>query len=216
MKEKRSWEFGAIPITLVLLGILALVLWAFTEGLWVWVAVGVAALVGLIAIALVYMRRPHHPARPLSPSLPEGAAAHVDDGLHRVLVIADDACQAADLAPAVAAHGEEGRRAVFVVAPVVGSRTARWTGDEHSYQEASKHLDTTLAALRELGVVAEGHVGSHDPLQAAEDGLREFPADEIVFAVHPSDARNWLERGVVDAARARYPITVTELTVVRS
>jgi hypothetical protein len=69
---------------------------------------------------------------------------------------------------------------------------------------------------RELQVDADGHMGLHDPLQTAEDGLREFPADEIAFALSPSVDPNWLERGVVDEARARYPLTVSELTVERS
>ena len=44
-----------------------------------------------------------------------------------------------------------------------------------------------LGALRELRVRASGRVGSHDPLQAADDGLREFRADEIVFAVRAKE-----------------------------
>ena len=65
---------------------------------------------------------------------------------------------------------------MFVIAPAIGSRreSARWTADEHAYQDAAAHLDATLRALGELEVDATGRVGSHDPLQAADDGLREF------------------------------------------
>ena len=80
----------------------------------------------------------------------------------------------------------------------------------------ARHLEATLQALAALHIEASGHVGSHDPLQAADEGLREFDPDEIVFAVHPEDDANWLERGVVEAARARYPLPVTALTVTRS
>jgi hypothetical protein len=34
MESKRSWEFSAIPIVLVLLGALAIVMAAFDAGLW--------------------------------------------------------------------------------------------------------------------------------------------------------------------------------------
>jgi hypothetical protein len=215
MKSTRSWEFSAIPVALALLGLLAVILFAAAKGLWVWLAVGVTLLAGMVAFALVAMARPHHPRASATPSRPEGAAPPLHDGLHRVLVIADDACAPGDLGAALADHRDSGRTAVFVVAPALGSRTAQWTDDEHSYREATRHLEATLQALADLRVDAEGQIGSHDPLQAADDGLREFPADQIVFAVHPAGAANWLEDGVVEEARRRYSVPVKELTVAR-
>ena len=210
--SRRSWEFGAIPIVLVAFGILALIMWAADAGMWAWLLVGFVALAALVILAVVYMRRPHHPAAAaaLAP-----VPAHVDDGVHRVLVIADDDCPPADLGAALGS-GAGGKTAVFVVAPALGSRAARWTGDDHAYQNAQGHLDATLAALSSLGVDARGHIGPHDPLQAADDGLREFPADEIVFAVHPETDANWLEQGVVDGARQRYSVPVRELVLTSS
>ena len=208
--SRRSWEFAAIPITLVLLGLLAIILWAADAGPWAWLVVGAVGLIAVVAVALVGMRRPHHPSTPWRA---DGSAPRVDDGVHRVLVIADDACAAADLGAALVEGGGGRRTSVFVIAPALGSRTARWTGDEHAYQDAQTHLDATLAALADLNCEADGRVGPHDPLQAADDGLRSFPADEIVFAVHAAGAANWLEDGVVDAARSRYPISVRELVV---
>jgi len=192
----RLWRRRASPVLLLEVASLALV-----------------AFVVLIALAIGWMARPSHPQRPDEPSLPAGAAPHRDDGIYRVLVIADDDCTPADLGAAIAEHGESARMQALVIAPAMGSRTARWTGDERAYRDAAQHLEATLGALGELGVVADGHVGSHDPLQAADDGLREFPADEIVFAVHPADQENWLEKGVVDDARERYPIPVRSLAV---
>lgn len=207
---ERSWEFIAIPMVLGLLGLLAVIMLAVSSGLWAWLAVGVIFLTALVAVMLVTMRRPQHPP---TWSAGEGAAAHVDDGVHRVLLIADDTCAPEKLGAAIAAHGDGDRTAVHVIAPALGSRTARWTGDEHAYANAKQHLGETLKALADLHVDADGHVGPHDPLQAADDGLREFAADEVVFAVHPAGDANWLESGVVDAARTRYPIPVSELAV---
>jgi hypothetical protein len=56
-------------------------------------------------------------------------------------------------------------------------------------------------------------VGAHDPLQAADDGLREFPADAIVFATHPDGRANWLEEGVVETARRRSSVPVSHVVV---
>jgi len=212
-KETRSYEFAAIPMTIVILGILAVVLIAAWSGFSAFVALGLIVFVVFVALTIGWMARPAHPRRPDSPSLPEGAARQVNDGVYRVLVIADDDCTPADIGAAIADHGESARMRAFVIAPAIGSRTARWTGDERAYQDAAHHLEATLAALKELNVDADGRVGSHDPLQAADDGLREFPADEIVFAVHTADRENWLEKGVVDDARVRYPIAVRVLTV---
>ena len=209
---RRSWEFAAIPITIGLLGFLGIVMWAFTAGPAVWVAVGVVALAALAVAALVLMARPRR-STPDAPSLPAGAAGHADDGVHRVLVVADDACTPTDLGALMADAHRSVPIEALVLAPVLGSRTARWTGDERAYAEAGRNLDATVAALGELGVPARGHVGSHDPLQALDDGLREFPADEIVFAVHPEAEANWLEAGVADAARSRYPIPVRTVRV---
>lgn len=212
-KERRSWEFAAIPITVVLLGFLGLLMWGFTQGTAAWVAIGVVALVAGVGVSLVVAARPNR-SIPDEPTLPAGAAPHSDDGVRRLLLIADDDCAPRDLGAAFGAR--TGMTEAFVVAPTLGSRTARWTSDEHAYQAAEQHLEATLASLRDLGVPAAGHVGSHDPLQAADDGLREFPADEIVFAVHRADERNWLEAGVVEAAKGRYPIPVRDLVLERT
>ena len=212
-ETRRSWEFAAIPLTIVLLGILAVIMWAFSAGLWAWIVLGIVLAGALIALTVAYMARPHHPAPPPSPSRPDGAPEPPGDGIHRVLVIADDACAASDLGAAIARQAAASATRAFVIAPALGSRSARWTSDDHAYTEAGAHLEATLAALAELQVRADGHVGSHDPLQAADDGLREFPADEIVFAVHPAGETNWLEKGVADAARSRYPIPVRTVRV---
>jgi hypothetical protein len=56
-------------------------------------------------------------------------------------------------------------------------------------------------------------VGPEDPLQAADDGLRRFPADEILFVTHPERQANWLEQGVVELADSRYDKPVEHITV---
>jgi len=210
-REKRSWEFAAVPLLLLMLGVLALVFWAATAGLWIWVALGVVAAVAMVAGALVLTGRRRHERQPAVPTLPRGAAPHVDDGVHRVLVILDGECEPGALGQALAARSNGRPTEVLVVAPALGSRTARWTGDESAYRNASDHLEAALVALAAVHVRAHGHVGSHDPLAAAEDGLREFPADEILFVVRSPGTTNWLEQGVVDRARGRYPLPVAEL-----
>ena len=52
---------------------------------------------------------------------------------------------------------------------------------------------------------ASGRVGARDPLQRADDGLREFPAGEILFVVRPSGETSWLEDGVVERGADALP-----------
>lgn len=212
MWKDNAREFGAVPIVLAVLGALGLIMLAYTQGLWAWLALGAVLLAGMVGTALYRASRARHPAESSSPRLDAGVRR---DDRHRVLVVADEDCAPGQLGTALAQRGEARPTEVFVVAPALGSRTARWTGDDRAYADAASHLDTTLAALRDLRVPAAGRIGSHDPLQAADDALREFGADEIVFAVHPDAESNWLERDVLESAQARYPIPVNALTVSR-
>jgi hypothetical protein len=98
-----------------------------------------------------------------------------------------------------------------VIAPSLSSRLDRLTGDEQAYQAAQDHLSATLDSLDRLGVEAEGHIGPHDPIQAADDGLREFPADLIVFATPPVDSANRLEKDLAEVASSRYDIPVAKI-----
>jgi hypothetical protein len=213
MWKDNAREFGAVPIVAAVLGALALIMLAYTQGLWAWLALGALVLCGIVGTALYRATVPRHPSQPSPPRLERRGDGR--DGVHRVLVVADEGCAPGQLGTALAQHPRPGATEVFVVAPALGSRTARWTGDDRPYAEAARHLDATLEALRELRVRASGRVASHDPVQAADDGLREFGADEIVFVVHPDVGANWLERDVLDSARGRYPIPVNALTVSR-
>lgn len=67
--------------------------------------------------------------------------------------------------------------------------------------------------LAESGVVARGVVGDADPLQAIEDALRGFPANEIVISTHPPGRSHWLERGLVEQARLRFAVPLSHVVV---
>jgi hypothetical protein len=89
-----------------------------------------------------------------------------------------------------------------------------WTSDEDPARaDAQERLDASLARLAAAGVSARGEIGDGDPLQALEDALREFPADEIVVSTHPPGRSHWLEQGVVEQARHRYDVPVTHVVV---
>ena len=102
----------------------------------------------------------------------------------------------------------------YVVAPSLRSRLAHWTGDDSERDQAEAHLAKTLDGLETAGVQARGKVGSDDPIQAADDALRVFDADEVVF-VTGSGRDNWLERDVLELARERYDVPITHIRAER-
>lgn len=204
-------ELMAIPIVVVLFGIGAVLFAAGSAGVWAWIFVGVASLVLAGVLLALYAKRHPHPAA--ETPAPTAAAAAAPDGTFRVLVIADESCVDPAFPAQLAAHA--GGRAVeaLVVAPAIGSRLARWTADEGQFHDARKHLDDTVAALAQAGITARGETGADDPLQAADDGLRAFPAHEIVFVTKSGTHTDWAERGVVETARQRYPVPVTHIAL---
>ena len=104
-----------------------------------------------------------------------------------------------------------GRR---VVSPALNSPLKTWVSDEDGARAtAQARLEATLQRLAAAGIEARGDVGDADPLQAIEDALRTFAADEIVISTHPEGRSNWLERGVVAAARERYEGAVRHVVV---
>ena len=70
---------------------------------------------------------------------------------------------------------------VLVVAPALNSRMRHWCSDDRdALQRAGERLGSWLLALDHVGIRARGRVGDADVLQAIEDELVAFPADEVV------------------------------------
>jgi hypothetical protein len=213
VNESNRREFAAIPIVAVLFGIGAIVLAASSAGMWAWLLAGAGLLVVGVLALTVFGRRHRHPAPQAAPTT--AAAPKPRGAPYRVLVIADDSCTAPSFTSELLGHAAGRAVEALVIAPSLRSWLAHWTDDDGRRAEATRHLDETVRALGAAGIPASGATGSDDPIEAADDGLRTFAADEIVFATHPHDTANWLERGVVDLARKRYGVPVTHIVVGR-
>jgi hypothetical protein len=198
------YEFGAIPLVGALLGVLFLVFAASVLGLGWFVALGFALLIAVAAAVYVIGGRR---GQSLAPD--EQVGVDTADGIYRVLVVTQTSVTAA-LAEQLAARSSGRPAEAFVVAPRTGSRLAEWTNDEGTYASAQDHLDLSLSALARAGIAAHGQVGPLDPIQALDDGLREFSADEVVFAADGGEA---FERSVLDKARAHYAGPVSSVVV---
>ena len=200
-------EFIAIPVVVVVLGILFALMLASDVGVWAWI-VSMAALVVLGALAIgIIVRRHRHPAAFDAPATATSAST---SDAYRILVIADESLTQRALEDEIAPHAGERAVEALVLAPALRSRLAHWTGDDSQQDEAERHLADTLKALAAAGVPARGELGSDDPIQAADDGLLMFAADEVVFVTGSGDA-NWLEQGILEVARARYDTRISHI-----
>jgi hypothetical protein len=185
----------------------AIVAAATLGGVWAGVAVFVLATAAVGAWILFTGHR-EHPAQ-VAPPGRHGADER------RILVIANETVGGMALQDAIRkkAEGYSTSR-VHVIAPALNSPVRHWASDEDPARRAAQQrLLTSLARLQEGGIEASGEVGDSEPLQAMEDGLRLFDADEIVISTHPEGRSHWLEKGVVAAARTRFAVPITHVVV---
>jgi len=135
-------------------------------------------------------------------------------GERRILVIANETVGGHTLRSTILEKSLDVREEVLVVTPALNSPIRHWVSDEDGARAAAQErLDRSLAQLAEAGVQARGEVGDGDPLQAIEDALRTFGADEIIISTHPEGRSNWLERGIVENARERFAVPITHVVV---
>jgi hypothetical protein len=136
------------------------------------------------------------------------------EGERRLLVVANETVGGEPLLEQIRQLASEETTRVLVVTPALNSPLRHLASDEDAARaQAQERLDRSLAELERNGVQASGEVGDGDPLQAIEDALRTFGADEIVISTHPEGRSNWLERGVVTSARERYAVPIHHVVV---
>lgn len=111
-------------------------------------------------------------------------------------------------------HGRAGDDAeMLVVAPASGISRVQWlTNADDDARSVAASLAAKTAEDTPTDNV-EGRVGDTDPLQAIEDALRTFAADEILVVGHPEDEAGWRESGSAEAAQERFNLPVTHVTV---
>jgi len=195
MESPFKSEAAAFRLLLITIGAFALIVAAAWIDPWLGVAVW---LVLTAAAVWVYMRQ-------RGPRPPQEHVEHVGPpDVRRVLVVANETVGGEELMSAIGELALSAKTEFMVVCPALNSRLKTWTSDEDPARaEAQRRLDATLARLSSVGIEARGEVGDVDPLLAIEDAVRLHHPDEIVISTHPEGRSNWLERGVVDAARER-------------
>jgi hypothetical protein len=205
MRNPFRNEADAFRLVLLTLGYFGLIVVAAAINTWLGLAVFVLLTLTAIGLLLRARREPGRPVAGVRTSAP---------GERRILVIANETVGGEPLRDAIHRRSEGVEELVRVVCPALMSAMRYFASDEDGPRAAAQErLERSLARLRELGITAEGEVGDADPLQAIEDGLRTFGADEIIISTHPEGRSVWLERGVVRAARERFDVPITHVIV---
>ena len=123
----------------------------------------------------------------------------------KVLVLASETISGEVVREAIGAERAEDAE-VLVVAPALSTKLRFLTSDsDDAIERAEEVQEESVQQMNEDGLDAAGDTGESDPFQAIEDALATFRAEEIVICVHREGKQNWLEDGVVDKAKERFP-----------
>jgi hypothetical protein len=133
----------------------------------------------------------------------------------RLLVVTTGPVDESALREEVRQHAAAGEAEIHVVAPAAELSRLQWlASDEDSARaRAGKVADEATKAVEETGEVEEAEVGDPDPVQAIEDALRTFPADELIIVTRPGEEATWLEKGSPEEAFERFDLPVTHLVL---
>jgi nucleotide-binding universal stress UspA family protein len=171
-----------------------------------WLGVAVAAVV-VGAISWWYWRQP-------SPGRAPVRMLEHEHERHRILVIANETVGGRVLSEELIKRAAGRDAEILVVAPALNSPLRHWVSDEDGARAAAEErVQASVGNLTQTGLAVRGEIGDGDPLQAIEDALRTFGADEIVISTHPLGRSHWLEQGLVEHARERFASPITHVVV---
>lgn len=148
------------------------------------------------------------------------------EATHRVLIVANATVRAQRLQKTLTeAHGD--RPATFKLVVPAMRRTA--VAGEHSWFDtvgkahpdegelegevlARHRMHEAVERLASEGLDITGMVGHGDPMQAAQEAMQDFDADEIVLSTLPRAESAWLGADLPAELRKRFevPVTVVE------
>jgi GABA permease len=161
----------------------------------------------VVVLVLYFVPRWRRGPAKSEPTVPTGRA-------NRVLVLANKNVSTNELFDVVRRVDAQQRAEYFICVPVnaVDTGQAERTGPvfvrDATVAAAHERLDAILTAVRDIGLSAGGELGDYRPLRALAAAVQSFQPDHLVIA----EARpSWLRLGLVDRARAAYPVPVTHV-----
>lgn len=171
---------------------------------------GLGLAIGALAVGVVLViaatRKPDEPIE----------VADATDQRRRLLLVAIepvDQPEAIDSIRISAHAGDADDTEVLVLAPAFNTRLEHWASDVgRSRLDAQRKLVLTIGALAAANIDARGAVGDPDPLQAVEDTLRQFAADEVIVGLPTGDDGGGGAQALVAELRRRLDLPVYPLS----
>jgi hypothetical protein len=132
-----------------------------------------------------------------------------------ILVVTTAPVEGEALRDRVLEDADDGGAEVKVVATASDLSPLDWLANDEddARAEAESRAEGVGRAVAPEADRVEAEVGDTDPVQAVEDALRTFPADELVLVTRKEDDAGWLEEGAADEALARFNLPVRHLVV---
>jgi Universal stress protein family len=133
----------------------------------------------------------------------------------RLLVVTTVPVEDEALRSLVREHTGSDEAEVKVVAPASDVSPLQWlaSDEDDARREAAEVAEESARAVGGEARVEDVEVGDTDPVQAIEDALREFSADEVLVVTRRGEEAGWLEKDAGGEARERFKVPVTQLTV---
>jgi hypothetical protein len=133
----------------------------------------------------------------------------------RLLVVATAPVPSEVLRERVREHTGAEDAEVRVVAPASDVSPLEWlaSDEDEARAEAAETAEASAEAVAREARRTEAEVGDPDPVQAIEDALREFPADELIVVTRPGEQAGWLEKDTAREALERFDLPLTHLVV---
>jgi hypothetical protein len=142
-----------------------------------------------------------------------GVGPPLVESAQRILVVANQGLANPALVSELEARAGRGPLEARLIAPVVASSRAQALADDIDAEaaRAQQRLDALVGSLVARDIVAAGRVDDEaPPITALLDGLREFPADEVVLL--PGHETDWEDaEGMAERIRVETGVLVTEL-----
>jgi hypothetical protein len=104
---------------------------------------------------------------------------------------------------------------VRVVAPAADLSRLDWLAndEDEARDEAAGRAERVGRAAAPEADSVEAEIGDTDPVQAIEDALRAFPADELLLVTRRDEDAGWLEEGTAEQALARFDLPIERVVV---
>jgi hypothetical protein len=136
----------------------------------------------------------------------------------RLLVVATTSADPELLRKQVQEHSGSEDAEVRIVAPASDISPLDWLANDEgeARDEAAEVAKSAEQAVASEADAVQTEIGDTDPVQAIEDALRQFPADEVIVVTNPGDEASWLEKDSAEAASERFGIPVTHLVAEQS